>query len=62
LQFHLEIAKSGAENLIIQCGNEINKGRFCQTPEAMLADPDRFEKINKLMYRILDHLAAESAG
>ena len=58
LQFHLEIAKSGAESLIIQCGNEIDKGRFCQTPNTMLANPDRFETINKLMFRILDHMAA----
>ena len=61
LQFHLEIAKSGAENLIIQCGNEIDKGRFCQTPDTMLANSDRFETINKLMYRILDHMAATAA-
>ena len=60
LQFHLEIVKSGAENLIIQCGNEIDKGRFCQTPDTMLANSDRFEKINKLMFRILDHIAANT--
>jgi GMP synthase (glutamine-hydrolysing) len=60
LQFHLEIAKSGAESLIIQCGNEIDKGRYCQTPEAMLAKSDRFEKINRLMYTILDRMAANS--
>ena len=62
LQFHLEIAKSGAENLIIQCGNEIDRGRYCQTPDAMLAKKDRFEKINKLMYDILDRMAAKSMG
>ena len=62
LQFHLEIAKSGAENLIIQCGNEIDKGRFCQTPDSMLANSDRFEKINKLMFRILDHMAANASA
>jgi GMP synthase (glutamine-hydrolysing) len=61
LQFHLEIAKSGAENLIIQCGNEIDKGRYCQTPDAMLAKSDRFEKINQLMFKILDRMAANSA-
>ena len=61
LQFHLEIAKNGAENLIIQCGNEIDKGRYCQRPETMLAKSDRFEKINKLMFRILDHMAATAA-
>jgi len=60
LQFHLEIAKSGAESLIIQCGNQIDKGRYCQTPEAMLSKSDRFEKINKLMYTILDRMAANS--
>ena len=61
LQFHLEIAKSGAESLIIQCGDEIEKGRFCQSPDTMLAKSDRFEKINKLMFRILDHMAANAA-
>jgi GMP synthase (glutamine-hydrolysing) len=61
LQFHLEIVKSGAENLIIQCGNEIAKGRYCQTPYAMLAKSDRFEKINQLMFKILDRMAANSA-
>ena len=60
LQFHLEIAKSGAENLIIQCGNDIDKGRYCQTPEEMLANSERFEKTNKLMNRILDRMAANS--
>jgi GMP synthase (glutamine-hydrolysing) len=58
LQFHLEIARSGAENLIIQCGNEIDKGRYCQKPETMLANSGRFEKINQLMFRILDRMAA----
>ena len=62
LQFHLEIVKRGAENLIIQCGNEINKDRFCQTPETMLANSDRFEKINKLMFKILDRMAATAAA
>lgn len=62
LQFHLEITKSGAESLIIQCGHEIDNGRFCQKPEMMLANSDRFEKINLLMFRILDRMAATAAS
>jgi GMP synthase (glutamine-hydrolysing) len=62
MQFHLEIVKNGAENLIIQCGHEIEKERYCQTPEAILADAARFEKINKLMHNLLDHLASMPAG
>jgi len=56
LQFHLETTRASAAQLIDNCADEIVPGRFIQSPEQMLSDPDRFETINSLMASLLESL------
>jgi len=53
LQFHLETTRAAAASLIEHCRDELVPGRFIETPEAMLADPARFERIHPVMARLL---------
>ena len=57
LQFHLETMEKGAKDLIANCGDDLTIGPFIQSPEEILADKKRFEKINVLMAELLNHLA-----
>lgn len=58
VQFHLETTQASAQQMIAHCANEIVKGRYIQTPQAMLADARRFDTINCAMHELLDRLAA----
>ena len=49
LQFHLETTPAAAASLIEHCKDELTPGRFVQAPEAMLADPARFERLNQVL-------------
>lgn len=55
LQFHLETTPDNARFLCVNCADEMTPGRYIQTPEEILADPDRFQVINRLMSEMLDH-------
>lgn len=58
LQFHLETTPDSAGDLIQNCGHEITAGGpFIQTPEAMLADSGRFQRINAVMNQLLQQQA-----
>jgi len=54
LQFHLEITRAGAGQLIENCRDEIVGGRFIQPPEQILSAPDRFDTLNGLMASLLE--------
>ena len=56
LQFHLETTPASAAALIENCGEEIGAGPYEQTPAGMLADPGRFERLHRLLSRLLDAL------
>jgi len=56
LQFHLEITAEGLAALIDHCRDELTPGPYVQTPEAMLARPERFPPLNQMMSSLLDHL------
>jgi GMP synthase-like glutamine amidotransferase len=56
LQFHLEVTRAGAEQLVAHCAAEIIDGPFVQQPDVMLADEGRFSKINDVLVRVLDRL------
>lgn len=56
LQFHLETTQASAEALIASCPADLRPGRYVQTALEMLMDPDRFERINRLMARVLEQL------
>jgi GMP synthase (glutamine-hydrolysing) len=57
LQFHLEVTKRGAEQLIHNCRQEIVEAPFIQTAEEILSTDDRFIKVNGKMERLLDMLS-----
>jgi GMP synthase-like glutamine amidotransferase len=57
LQFHLESTPDGTRSLIDNCGEELVGGQYIQTAEEMLADPGRFDRINRLMAAALEALA-----
>lgn len=58
IQFHLETTPDSAKYLIEHCGEELEPGRrYAQMPDEILADPERFVQMNKLMDRLLENLA-----
>ncbi len=56
LQFHLETTPASAKALIDNCGGEIVEGPYIQSSPEIFADELRFEKINRTMEGLLDHL------
>jgi GMP synthase-like glutamine amidotransferase len=57
LQFHLETTAASAAALIKHCGAEIGDGPYEQAAAGMLADPERFDRLNALMKTLADTLA-----
>ena len=53
LQFHLETTSASAAALIEACGQELAPGPFVQSAEAIMADPARFEGINRMASRLV---------
>jgi len=58
LQFHLDVQRENIEQWIKNGAAELVQGSYVQTPEQMLVPENEFEKIQKYMYKILDHLDA----
>ncbi|MFH0784199.1 MAG: type 1 glutamine amidotransferase [Pseudomonadota bacterium] len=56
LQFHIETTLAGIQLLIANCGDEIVPGPYVQEPQAMIADPNRFDKINATLYNLLEKI------
>jgi GMP synthase (glutamine-hydrolysing) len=56
LQFHLETTPASVRLLAKHCADELVTGPLIQSVEAMLADEQRFERINETMWRLLDRL------
>jgi GMP synthase (glutamine-hydrolysing) len=56
LQFHLETTPESARALIDNCPGDLAPGPCVQTAEELLAGPERFERLNALMARLLDAL------
>ena len=54
LQFHFETTPESAMQLITHCGDELVAAPFIQPAEAMMARPERFVAINRLMSGLLD--------
>lgn len=57
LQFHLETTQEGAKALIEHCKDDLATGPFIQTPEQMLARPERFAQIHQVMEQVLERMA-----
>ena len=58
LQFHLETTEASSRALIAGLPGDMVSGPYVQTPEAMLARPERFTKLNAQMGKLLETLAA----
>jgi len=59
LQFHLETTEEAAAALIAHCKDELTDGAFIQTPEEMLARPERFAAIHRVMEQVLEKMAGQ---
>ena len=57
LQFHLETTPNSARALIENAAKEIDGSRFVQSTAEMLAVPDRFNQINRVMEQLLTAMA-----
>ena len=60
LQYHLETTPEVARALIEHCPEDLTPGRWVQPPVPMLADRERFRRINRAMSDLLDHLASRT--
>ncbi|VAX11872.1 Glutamine amidotransferase, class I [hydrothermal vent metagenome] len=52
-QFHLETTGESAMSLIDNCGDELDGSAYVQSKNEMLANPQRFSTINKIMRSVL---------
>lgn len=57
LQFHLETTPDSAQAIIDNCPQDLAPGDFVQSADQILADPARFEELNRLMGKLLDGMA-----
>jgi GMP synthase-like glutamine amidotransferase len=58
LQFHLDLKKENVEQLILNCGSELQDSPFVEAPGQMTARTDCFEEAQGRMKMILEDLAA----
>lgn len=57
LQFHFETTPESANQLIVNCGDELVAAPFIQSSERMMSRPERFAAINRLMSGVLEELS-----
>ncbi len=60
LQFHIETTESSAALLVTKCRDELDGSKYVQSEEEIFSDPVRFNAINKMLYRLLENMAALS--
>jgi len=60
-QFHLETTQSSAAALIENCRDELDGSQYVQTEKQMLAFPEKFERINQVMFSVLTALEEKNA-
>ena len=58
LQFHLETSVESVKKLAENSADEINGGRYVQTPDEMLRDENRFYELKKLLYLFMDNYSS----
>lgn len=58
LQFHLEATRISTENIIANCRDELQDGKYIQSEAQMLEDDLRFSHSNRLMDIVLEHLSS----
>jgi GMP synthase-like glutamine amidotransferase len=52
-QFHLETTPASARALVENCRDELDGSRFVQSEAEIMADPERFAAINRVMENVL---------
>ena len=55
-QFHLETTPASARALIEHCAEDIDGSRYTQSTQAMLANEERFARINRAMSEVIVHI------
>jgi GMP synthase-like glutamine amidotransferase len=58
LQFHWDYSLQSVEAMIRHCGEELIFAPGIQRPDEMLARPERFDEIQRLLDQLLDNMAA----
>ena len=56
-QFHLESTRESVEALLGNCSGDLVRGKYIQSPEAMLLSPGEFRLLNQRMCEILEKLS-----
>lgn len=56
LQFHLETTPASAALLIENCRNELDRSKFVQDENEILAKDNKFLRINEIMHLVLEKL------
>lgn len=54
LQFHLETTPDSAAALVEHCGQELDGSPSVQSAKEILADPEKFVRLNTLMFALLE--------
>jgi GMP synthase (glutamine-hydrolysing) len=62
LQFHLEATPESVQQIIDNCADEIVEGKYIQTPDLMVANPEYFTRANQQIYQTLDNLSEKSGA
>lgn len=60
LQFHLEFTPASVRAMVREGGDELADGRYVQTGEQILSNPERFSESGGLLYLLLDNLERTS--
>lgn len=61
LQFHPEVTIESASMLIDNCRGDLRAGRYIQTEPQILAQPEKFNRANRVMDAILEYLEGHCA-
>lgn len=56
MQFHLEVTRSGAAELVKNCAVDLSVDEFVSTPEQILSPQAPFAESHEVMARLLDYL------
>jgi GMP synthase (glutamine-hydrolysing) len=56
MQFHMEITRSGAADLLKNCASDLGVEEFISTPDQMLSSNAPFEESHHVMTNLLDYL------
>lgn len=55
-QFHLETTPASAAALIAHCAEDIDGSRYTQSTETIMADADKFARINRAMSEVIAYI------